>query len=68
MDHSLTRLQHSAVMIFFNALYCTISHAETMAETVPGVRDIHNQLQVTGRQQSSEQMRTVQQKNGRTRV
>jgi len=41
---------------------------ETMAETVPGVRDIHNQLQVTGRQQGSEQTQTVQQENGRTRM
>jgi hypothetical protein len=43
--------------------------AETMAETVPGVRDIHNQLQVTGRQRSSGQTPAVQQtENGRTTI
>jgi CBS domain-containing protein len=42
---------------------------ETMAETVPGVRDIHNQLRVAGRQQGGGQTpATHQTENGRTTI
>jgi osmotically-inducible protein OsmY len=43
--------------------------AETMAETVPGVRDIHNQLRVSQGQRSGGQTPAKQQaENGRTTI
>jgi hypothetical protein len=37
MNHSLTWLQHIAVMIFLNARYCIISHLVILELTMPFV-------------------------------